>query len=195
VVIAAVGLLTALQMLLDSPPDAASPLTGFELVRVKVRQLVSMGMGSYPSGTDPFNWRMDVAAAARVLNDWPAPLVVSEWGSDIFTGSELHARTPHENPIRTAYEIYLGGPGKNRPSWDLAAVLYAVRGAASPFRAVTGSRIRFDPHTGQHHWLPDQPDSQHSYLQPLASNEAIAAELNELMVSPTGKPALIRKVG
>lgn len=187
VTIVAVGLLTGLQKLLDSRPDASSPLTGLELVRSRVKQLVSMGVGVFPHGQDVFNWRMDTEAAGRVLNDWPGRLVVSEWGSDVLTGAGLETRADPANPVRAAYEIYLKGPGKSRSSWDLLALLYGVRGPAGLFREKTGYRISFDARSGAHRWRPDA-ESKHIYLEPAAAWEAMARLLEDLMTErPNGE--------
>jgi inosine-uridine nucleoside N-ribohydrolase len=183
VVIAAVGLLTALQKLLASPPDAHSPLNGEELVRAKAKRLVTMGLGTFPHGEDGFNWRMDSEAAAAVLNHWPAPLTVSAWGADIHTGASLAEQTSPGNPVRRAYELFLQGPSKSRSSWDLVAVLFAVRGPGDLFREISGSRIHFDPRTGKHQWVQGASGPAHTYFHPVVSNEALARVLETLMIS------------
>ena len=52
VIIITVGYLTNLKNLLNSGPDSISPLTGIELVRQKVKQLVCMGGGKTPKGAN-----------------------------------------------------------------------------------------------------------------------------------------------
>lgn len=184
VVIAAIGLLTALQNLLESGPDETSPLTGRELVAAKVKQLVSMGVGSFPQGKDVFNWEMDREAAAAVLNHWPAPLAVSEWGETVLTGARLQERAHPDNPVRRAYEIQLGGPGRNRPSWDQLAALYSVRGARDYFQEIRGHQIHYDPHTGAHTWQPAPSGApEQVYLGRAASDEALACTIEDLMTA------------
>ncbi len=186
VVIVAVGLLTALQSLLASAADDCSPLSGRQLVALKVKQLVSMGAGSFPQGKDVFNWEMDRAAAAAVLNHWPAPLAISEWGETVLTGASLAARLRPQNPVRRAYEIHLGGSGRSRPSWDQLAVLYGVRGACDYFHEITDHDIRYDAQTGTHTWqraAGDQPGR--IYLDRHAADEVLAAVVEALM---TAKP-------
>ncbi len=187
VVIAAIGFLTVLESLLDSAPDEHSPLSGVELVRSKVKRLVTMGGGSFPQGRDSFNWWMDKAAAGAVLNRWPAALAVSEWGGSILTGATLSRRTPETNPVRRAYAIYLYGEGRSRCSWDQTAVLYAVRGPREYFTEIRGHRIRFSPSTGEHEWLPALSEEQHIYLQQTASDETLAAVIEELMTQPPAR--------
>jgi inosine-uridine nucleoside N-ribohydrolase len=184
VTILAIGLLSALQGLVESGQDGFSPLDGLSLIRKKVARLVTMGVGSFPSGSDVFNWKMDLEAAGVVLNHWPTDLVVSEWGEQVLTGAGLQTRTQPENPVRQAYEMYQGGPGRNRSSWDQLAVLYGVSGSAwdgQPFfEEVTGHRLVLNAATGEHHWSPDL-DSRHIYLKPVVSEQLLARTVEDLM--------------
>ena len=133
VVIVSVGFLTNLKGLLDTPPDALSPLSGEDLVRRKVRLWVCMGGkfpdGRFDNGEGEYNLRVDRAAALRVMNDWPTPAVFSgfEIGDRVLTGKGLRA-LPETSPVRAAYLHFNGLT--DRESWDQTAVLYAVRGAA-----------------------------------------------------------------
>lgn len=126
-VICAVGPLNNLARLLESGPDRHSKLSGRDLVARKVRQLVIMG-GRYPEGKE-WNFEQDPKAAVKVAQEWPTPILASgfEIGAAVKTGGRLTAETPVENPVRLAYELYVGA-GKDRESWDLTAVLAAVRG-------------------------------------------------------------------
>lgn len=184
VVIAAIGFLTVLESLLDSAPDDYSPLDGMELVKTKVKMMVTMGGGSFPKGRDSFNWWMDKAAAGAVLNNWPTTLAVSEWGGTILTGASLCTETPETNPVRRAYEIYLYGASKSRCSWDQMAVLYSVRGQCDYFTEIRGHRIHFSSDTGEHHWLSVESEVEHIYLQQTASDEALAFIIEDLMTQP-----------
>lgn len=182
VVIVAIGLLTALEKLLQSDPDQNSSLSGWELIERKVRKLVTMGLGSFPVGEDVFNWKMDRQAAAAVLNRWPGEISVSEWGTTVLTGAELSSRCYERNPVRRAYEVYLGGAGLSRPSWDQLAMLYAVRGGGDLFEEVTGHSLRYDPISGRHEWIRDPSGQhQHTYLRQMISDETLARTVEELM--------------
>lgn len=187
IVIAAIGFLTVLESLLESKPDQYSPLDGLALVKAKVRMLVTMGMGSFPRGRDGFNWWMDKAATGAVLNNWPARLAVSEWGEKILTGARLCTETPETNPVRRAYAIYLFGEGKSRCSWDQVAVLYAVRGAGDYVTEIQGHRIRFAPDSGEHEWYPVENEDGHISLQQAASDEVLAATIEDLMTQPAAR--------
>src|SRR5205814_10400141 len=75
VTLCATGPLTNLQRLLDSGPDDLSGLGGRDLVARKVALLSVMG-GRYPEGKE-WNFEEDPAAAARVVRDWPSPVLFS----------------------------------------------------------------------------------------------------------------------
>lgn len=179
-VICAVGQLQGLARLLDSPADAFSPLPGDQLVTAKVRMLVSMGSGTWPSGKDGFNWRCDMQSAERVLNAWPTALVVMPHGEDVLTGGQLVKLGNPANPVRRAYDIYVKHENKLRSSWDQCAMYYAVAGPGVLFKEMRGHRLRYDGSTGEHEWVPD-PHSKHVYLKQVASSAKIAGVIEELM--------------
>jgi inosine-uridine nucleoside N-ribohydrolase len=179
VTIASVGFFTNLARLLDSGPDRASRLSGRELIAKKVDRLVVMG-GAYPSGRE-FNFFSDVPATKHVVNDWPTPQVYSgfEVGVSVYTGARL-AQAPATDPVRRAYEIYVGA-GNNRNSWDPTAVYYAIRGGDGLFtESTTPGSIEVLP-DGSDRWVASPSRDQH-YLIKTASDETIARVLEDLML-------------
>ena len=77
VTIVVVGWLTNMAELLNSKPDEHSPLNGRELVKAKVKELVSMG-GTWPNSfkdEGEYNFHMDGPAAHKVISDWPGKIV------------------------------------------------------------------------------------------------------------------------
>ena len=87
-----VGFFTNLKDLLESGPDADSPLSGKELVAAKVKRLVSMA-GYFPEGKE-FNVMMDAPASQYVFENWPTPIVLSGFdiGEKIITGKQTGRR-------------------------------------------------------------------------------------------------------
>lgn len=185
VVIIAVGFLTALKNLLESEADEINSLSGVELIKKKVARLVTMGMGRFPSCNAEFNWLMDWEAARKVINNWPTELVVSTNGNQFLTGKTLSTKTPEDNPVRKAYEIYLQGPNKGNFSWDLVAALYGVRGADPYFEELGGYRIILEQELGKNHWVEDNSEKPpHIYLKLKNPKRLLKKELETLMVKP-----------
>jgi inosine-uridine nucleoside N-ribohydrolase len=194
VTLVTVGFLTNLRDLLDSRPDAHSPLDGEALVKQKVKQWVCMGGvfpgGRFPDGGGEYNVMWDTAASVRAINDWPTPVVFSgfEIGARIKVGSRLR-ETPEANPVRACYQHYNGLT--DREAWDLTAVLYAVRGASNywtlsePGQCLMHARVSH----GYNEWIP-APQKQHRYLLESLPPDPVAKALDELLLEPprSGNP-------
>jgi inosine-uridine nucleoside N-ribohydrolase len=178
-----VGDLTNMRDLLLSKPDAASPLGGRELVAQKIKVWVCMG-GRYPKHLDPGvfgNFKPDPLSTVEAVRDWPGVIVFTGLGDDILTGGRLR-ETPVDNPVRQAYEIYLGKT-PTRPSWDPIAVLYAVRPDAPLWTIhATGHNHIFE--NGCNEWREGPPTNQRLLeLKPGAEKE-LRDTLDRLMIQP-----------
>jgi len=148
VTIVTVGFFTNVSNLLNSPPDEYSSLSGKELVRKKVKHLVSMAasLGKDGKGGNEFNVVVDAAASRNVFNNWPTPMVISGFdiGEKILTGTRLIADEKITNsPVKDAFQVALTKDGNTvgRNSWDQTAVLVAVRGFDPYFST---RKINFD---------------------------------------------------
>jgi len=184
VVIVTLGEVTNLRNLLRSQPDQHSALAGTELIQRKVKRWVCMG-GRYPRHLDPRvfgNFKTDPTAIVEAARAWPREVVFSGLGDDILTGSRLK-ETPPENPVRRAYDLYLG-KAPARPSWDLIATLYAVRPEASIWRLQKRGYNHIFPN-GTNEWR-DQPDSPTHRLLLLAdgAETELKTTLDGLMIQP-----------
>ena len=132
VTIITVGFLTNLANLLNSSRDSYSSLNGFDLVKLKVRNLVCMA-GRFPSGRE-FNLDQDVNSSKKVLTDWPTAILFSgfEIGQKIKTGLALVQNDKiHNSPVKDVFSICIplsGEDSAGRMSWDETAVLVAVKG-------------------------------------------------------------------
>lgn len=129
-----VGFFTNFRRLLDSAPDALSPLGGRELIAKKVKMLSIMA-GAFQT----VNWNNryleynvvnDIPAAKKLAQEWPSPIV--------WSGFEIGIAAPYpyesierdygylkHHPLPEAYALY-SPKGHNRPTWDPTALLYAV---------------------------------------------------------------------
>lgn len=99
-----------------------------QLIERKVIRLVSMAGNFTPGASAEWNVEMDVSAARRVTADWPGEIVFCPWecGANVLTGM-VYRGWESVHPAACAYDRWSEG-GMARPSWDLLAVLYAVRG-------------------------------------------------------------------
>jgi len=179
VVVVAIGTLTVLADLLYSSADEYSSLSGMELVDQKVDELVTMALAEFPSGRDRFNWWMHRDAAETVLSEWPGTIVPSEVGTNVLTGS-CFLECPEEDPIRIAYETYLGGAGRQRPSWDQVALLLASPAHRSCFDRKTGFELAYSSETGDHQWRSEL-GGRFQRSSPLVTEEELASIISALM--------------
>jgi len=169
VTICAIGLLTVLADLLISGPCAESPLSGYDLVSRKVKQLLTMAKAFFPEGHDGFNWDKDRSAAAQVINNWPTPVIVNPLGEDILTGQDMFAVSQNNNPVAMAYRVFgLGNPNFRRPSWDQVTVIASVGAGTDLFEQVDGGQLTYDAESGCHRWHGTKA-GQRFYLNSIAS--------------------------
>ena len=187
VTVVTVGFLQNLADLLRSSPDRHSPLSGRDLITRKVKKLVVMG-GYYPPELELTSFNLsdgpdrDGRTAQRVIETWPTEIVFSgsEIGSGVMTGSVLEKSLP-ENPVARAYELY---PGTNnhgeRASWDLTAVLYAVRPDAGLWRVRRDRHIEVFP-DGTVTWHPGAVNPGRAFLVEKVAPERIEKMLDALL--------------
>ena len=189
VVVVTVGYLTNLADLLASGPDDRSPLGGKDLVEKKVRLWVCMG-GTHPANPDPVvngNLKPDPKSAAIAVAQWPTPVVFSGIGRGVMTGGTL-GHTPAANPVRRAYKLHLGN-NPTRPSWDQAALLYAVRPHADLWREGRGGYNHVFPN-GTTEWRPEPANDRHRWVKLKPGREPeLTALIDDLMAAPpAGSP-------
>lgn len=182
VTIISIGFFTNLADLLASAPDRHSTLNGKELVRKKVKQLVSMA-ASLPAGKTSgreYNVYVDAPSAQQVFAEWDTPFLLSpfEVGEKIHTGIPLiHKTSIRNSPVKDAYAIALA-KDKNttgRMSWDQTAVLAAISGLQPWFTSrKLNMRIETD---GSNTLIPGEKFIYMELRQP----EALRQEIETLM--------------
>jgi len=182
VTIVTVGFLTNLSALLQSPPDEYSVLSGKELIKRKVKQLICMA-GRFPSGSE-FNVRMDAPASQFVFNNWETPVLFSgvEIGLKIKTGLPLiHNETIENSPVKDVFRISIPlspQDSAGRMSWDETAVLIAVKGYKLWYKIEKGKMIVAED--GSNTWNKDS--SLHSYLIETQSPGIVERLINSLIM-------------
>jgi inosine-uridine nucleoside N-ribohydrolase len=149
VTIVTVGFMTNMANLLQSEPDEFSPLKGVDLVKQKVKILVSMAarfdgeMGTFKE----FNVVKDSIASKTTFDHWPTPILFSgfEIGWPIHTGLPIINNTSVSNsPVKDVFTVSVPMDPMDslgRMSWDETAVLVAVRGYEKYFGVVKGKII------------------------------------------------------
>lgn len=163
VTIVTIGFLTNLADLLESKPDASSQLSGANLVRKKVKLLVSMA-GAFPQGRE-YNVLVDSLASQKVFSEWPTEIVFSGWeiGEKIKTGLKVIANEPLKSPVKDVYQLAMPKAKEDangRMSWDQTAVLVGIRGV-QPYFGLKKGRIIVEG--GNNKWQ-DDPMGPHAYL-------------------------------
>lgn len=175
-----VGFSTNLAHLLASPG-------GRDLAARKVKRLVVMAGDFERPPYREYNVKEDVASAAKVFGEWPTEIVASgyEIGEQIkFPAKNIErdfAWAP-KHPVVDGYRAYLKMP-YDRQTWDLTAVLYAVRPDDSYFgvsargviRVGQGGETRFDA----------DPNGGHRYL---TVNEIQRARILEAFLHLASQP-------
>ncbi len=121
-----IGPLNNMSDLLMSGADEISPLSGEELVRQSVAEVIVMGGNFENLSHGEYNIFCDVPAAQATAERCPVPITYCgfEAGEHVITGASL-ANCDDSYPVKLAYRSYLDGKFE-RPSWDLATVYYAV---------------------------------------------------------------------
>jgi purine nucleosidase len=184
VVVVQVGFSTNLARLIASPADRA-------LVARKVRLLSTMA-GHFPEGAPEYNVKTDIPSARKVFDDWPTPIVFSgfEIGQALLFPSQAvehgFAWAPN-HPVADAYRAYMKMP-YDRPTWDLTAVLYAVRPDAGYFNLSPSGRVTVDE-AGRTHFA-EAAGGPRRYLVLTEAQRARTLEaLILLATQPTSRPA------
>ncbi|SDE02961.1 nucleoside hydrolase [Niabella drilacis] len=183
VTIITVGFFTNLNNLVHSGPDQYSRLNGLELVKKKVKNLVSMA-GKFPEGKE-FNVYKDAAAAYDLFKVWPKPVLFTGWeiGQQIRTGLKLiNDASIRNSPVKDAYRISIpqaASDHNGRMSWDQTAVLIAVKGCHNFFGIQKGAiEVAKD---GSNKWIR-KPDGPAAYVTPKMPYEQLAAYIERWMM-------------
>lgn len=180
VTICTIGSFTNLKNLLLSNGDEISPLTGKELIRKKVRHLVSMA-GVFPKGRE-YNIYSDANSASTVIHNWPTEIVFCgfEIGYQIITGQQVRRMQAENNPIKDIYELSMSqGEPQGRWSWDQATIWAAIKGY-SPHYTYERGIMRVD-NNGTNEWHSIN-QGKHLKLVLLTPPEEMASLLEKYMM-------------
>ncbi len=143
VTIITVGFLTNIANLLQSKPDVYSSLNGIDLVKKKVKQLVSMA-GKFPEGKE-FNVFKDAPASQYAFAHFPKPVYFCgfEIGEQIKCGLPLiHNDAIQHDPTKDVFRISIPQAAEDsagRKSWDEVTTWLAITGVQSYYNVQKGN--------------------------------------------------------
>ncbi len=184
------GTYTNLYNLLRSPADEYSDLSGYDLVKQKVKWVIAMGC-QYPEGREA-NIMNDVAASAYVNTNWPTPIVYSTWeiGNPVMTASrETLDKMEVNNPIRAGYEEHYKnlGYGIPRNSWDPITAYFAC-GGFDTYYDLHRADVAIDG-LGQNTFYDNETTGARAYLTKKegVTDEQMAVVLDDIMVAAEGR--------
>ncbi|MDP4212915.1 MAG: nucleoside hydrolase [Bacteroidota bacterium] len=181
ITIVTVGFLTNLAALLKSAPDEYSALNGYDLVKKKVKRLVSMA-GKFPAGEE-FNIDQDIPSSVYTYAHWPGEVLFSgfEIGWKIKTGIPLiHDETIRHSPVKDVFRISIPMAAEDsagRKSWDETAVLVAATGYQTYYTSKKG-RIKIAA-DGSDSW--DESGRGQFYLLEKENPAKVEKRINELI--------------
>jgi hypothetical protein len=177
------GFLTNLAALLQSLPDAISPLAGTPLVTAKVVEIVIMG-GDYPTGSGEFNFAGDPASAAYVFAN--SPVAIAGTGASL--GASIMVRPPSGSNGTTdplSYALSLEGAA-GTGGYDPLAVHYAVMGLQDNYAvAGAGGVNTVNSATGDNSWAAS--GGKASYLEKRLGDSQLANAYNAMVTRATPK--------
>ena len=192
VTLVGIGYLTSLAQLIMSKPDDFSALSGKELVLKKVKRTVVMGGRFYETwpmdiinGIEnikaEFNIINDIKSAQTVCDEWCGELVFSsvEIGNYCRTLKDAYRRT--QNPVGLAYSVYPWAKEKGRESWDLTAILYAIRPDSEYWYTHAKGKISVDDEGVT--TFETRPDGKHTYLIPRMDYKQLEEEIDNIVKS------------
>ena len=178
-----VGHTKALYDLLQSKSDSISDLTGREMVQRKIKRWIALGglKANHPQTIGAKDWNFfrngTQPYTDYILENFPGPVYIINAGSNVLSGQSL-MHTKSGNIVRTAYRDWLWKNESKtlmdgRPSWDLAAVCFAVEGHSSFFEPPEKGTLHFDVEKGSrwekneegHHFYVNQKPGVESSFQ------------------------------
>lgn len=184
-----IGQLDNASDLLDSVGDEYSPLSGVELCKKKIKEIVIMG-GMFPQTNEKvffegyeykseYNVCSDIKSTRNVLKKSPCKLIFLDFlcGYEVKTGQSLFNQNNDKNPVTIAYRLFQNKP---RPSWDLLAVWFAVFGKCDFFKISEEGQIKIDEHGVTTH----NPNIKagHYYLMLNNSIENIVNKIDDTLI-------------
>lgn len=144
--------------------------------------------GVFPQGRE-FNVYCDTPASKVVAEQWPTEIVFSgfEIGDVILTGKKLVASNIAGSPVKDAYaQCFAEGDPNGRNSWDLTAVLVAVKGY-EPYYNVERGTFKVVDDEGRNTWIPGENGRDLRLIEKVPAAQMAALLDDYIMHQPTSK--------
>lgn len=179
--IAEIGYTQSLAALLRSEPDDISPLSGYDLVKTKVKKLWIMAGKWNERGGKEHNFdgtRATQKGGAYICKNWPTPITFLGWevGAEVYAGGNL----PETDVVGSAIRDYGCDQAKGRNAWDPMLVVLALIGdeKEAGYSVVKG-KARLCALTGKNYFTPG--DGNHAYVIKDKPDEYYTEIINDLL--------------
>lgn len=193
VTIIVVGPLLNIQRLIQSKPDANSPLSGTELISKKIKEFVIMG-GHFPRGKNEWNFNGDMPGVTKfVVENLEVPVVFSgfELGVQIKTGESFN-NIDKNTPLYKGFLYYsehapwmkanFEGKILANSTFDQTTILYVVEGGVGEYwKLISGGYCEVEEN-GDNRWRNGKK-TNHSYLKLKEKPEKMAKIIEAIMLN------------
>ncbi|HAI13582.1 MAG TPA: nucleoside hydrolase [Phycisphaerales bacterium] len=192
-----IGFCTNLYQLLMTPPDNASSLNGKKLLEQKVSHVVMMA-GNFtditcntPNTHREYNITEDLPASTRFIHECPAQILFSGWEAGAPITYPAHSilndyKWIDCHTVVKAYKLYKTMP-YDRPTYDLAAVLHAVKPDREYFHVSKHGKVHID-YQGITHFSYAPQGNRHLLSVDDVQRKIIRHVQIELFFQPTTQP-------
>jgi inosine-uridine nucleoside N-ribohydrolase len=188
-----IGQLNNFYELLTSQKDDYSPLSGYDLIKEKVEEVVLMA-GLFNENGDKiffegnpyiteYNIVTDIKSAKYFIENCPVKITFIDFlaGYKVKSFGNLVAENDMNHPVTFAYHHFSKGP---RESWDPLAVYYACLGEKDIFKLSEKGCVTVDE-TGHTHFHIKE-DGLHQYVKLNRKEDEIVDILNQLILLDKG---------
>lgn len=187
--------------LLNSAPDAISPLTGLQLIAQKVGTLYSMG-GQYPQSTAAVGAEFNFGnipgftttlwpITNAILTFWPTPIVFIGFEMGPYASCGAYYGLTTTDPVGYYYANW-GVAQFGRQGWNEIAALIALRGPAmAGFSTVSGTNS-INTTTGFNTFTPGV--GNHKYVVPLVSQRALQQAVDGICAPGVTQPSTYTQI-
>ncbi len=179
--IAEIGFTQALAALLKSKGDIYSPLSGYELVRSKVKKLWVMGGKWDEQGGKEHNFihtRATKRGAAYICKNCPVPITFL--GFEIGLGVLIGGASPEGDILKNALIDYGCDPEKGRDGWDpMLAQLAIIGDEEKAGYSVVRGKARVCALTGKNYFF--KGEGSHLYVIKAQPDDYYVKQINALI--------------